>query len=158
MLPEFQPKFHTISRIYAVYTSRSVRICSRFRHWSIEERKFGLRGGGKKGQGARERQASSFWRPREPRDAKVWDQWSAGTMKNGFPSRFYPVRTGKPATGGLTRRDIPVHPVIGYYRQPLSLFCRCFEAVSQLPDEWRVFWDKLIDLCAEEDRVELKSL
>lgn len=51
MLPEFQPKFHTISRIYAVYTSRSVRICSRFRHWSIEERKFGLRGGGKKDRG-----------------------------------------------------------------------------------------------------------
>lgn len=75
-----------------------------------------------------------------------------------FPSRFYPVRTGKSATGGLTRRDIPVHPVIGYYRQPLSLFCRCFEAVPQLPDEWRVFWDKLIDLCAEEDRVEFKSL
>lgn len=43
-----------------------------------------------------------------------------------FPSRFYPVRTGKPATGGLTRRDIPVHPVIGYYRQPLS-----FAAVSR---------------------------
>lgn len=40
---------------------------------------------GEKGQGARERQASSFWRPREPRDAKVWDQWSAGTMKNGSP-------------------------------------------------------------------------
>lgn len=71
---------------YTRWTSRSVRICSRFRHWSIEERKFGLRGGGKKGQGARERQASSFWRPREPRDAKVWDrQWSAGTMKNGSP-------------------------------------------------------------------------
>lgn len=163
MLPEFQPKFHTISRIYAVYTLDIEKRSHMLSISTLVDRgeEIRIKGRGEKRTGGARATGVVVLAP----------TWTTRCQSLGpvigrnneerfppFPSRFYPVRTGKPATGGLTRRDIPVHPVIGYYRQPLSLFCRCFEAVPQLPDEWRVFWDKLIDLCVEEDRVELKSL
>ena len=71
----------------------------------------------------------------EPRGAKVPFRACSFGNNERRPRRFYPVRTGKPAAGGLRRRDSVVHQLLDAIDN-LSFppFCR-FNTVARPCDD-----------------------